>query len=209
MVLRRLPRLADPQVRPDEAFSGTLHVNEGYRQLATAYAEASSGAIPRVPPCEVYCHSLTDQSILGPGERAAGAHTLTLFGLHMPARLFAANNGTARDAALRATLASLNSVLTEPIEDCLWVDADGRPCVEVKTPLDLADELGMPGGHIFHRDLAWPFAPEPELVGTWGVETAHPRILLCGAGALRGGGVSGIAGHNAAMAVLERGISRT
>jgi phytoene dehydrogenase-like protein len=28
-------------------------------------------------------------------------------------------------------------------------------------------------------------------------------VLLCGAGAVRGGGVSGIGGHNAAMAVLE------
>jgi phytoene dehydrogenase-like protein len=29
-------------------------------------------------------------------------------------------------------------------------------------------------------------------------------VLLCGAGARRGGGVSGIPGHNAAMAVLGR-----
>jgi phytoene dehydrogenase-like protein len=34
------------------------------------------------------------------------------------------------------------------------------------------------------------------------VETANPRILLCGAGATRGGGVSGIPGHNAAMKIL-------
>ncbi len=32
--------------------------------------------------------------------------------------------------------------------------------------------------------------------------TAHKRILLCGSGARRGGAVSGIGGHNAAMAVL-------
>jgi hypothetical protein len=34
-------------------------------------------------------------------------------------------------------------------------------------------------------------------------------VLLCGAGAVRGGGVSGIGGHNAAMAVLDaaRGAS--
>jgi phytoene dehydrogenase-like protein len=37
------------------------------------------------------------------------------------------------------------------------------------------------------------------------VATAHDRILLCGAGARRGGGVSGLGGHNAAMAVLEKG----
>jgi phytoene dehydrogenase-like protein len=29
-----------------------------------------------------------------------------------------------------------------------------------------------------------------------------PNLLLCGSGAQRGGGVSGIAGHNAAMALL-------
>ena len=29
------------------------------------------------------------------------------------------------------------------------------------------------------------------------------RVLICGAGARRGGGVSGIGGHNAAMAILR------
>ena len=47
------------------------------------------GRVPELAPCEVYCHSLTDPSILGPELREAGAQTLTCFGLHMPARLFA------------------------------------------------------------------------------------------------------------------------
>ena len=131
-----------------------------------------------------------------------GAHTLTLFGLHMPARLFTGDHSQSREQALRATLGSLNTVLAEPIEDCVLRDGDGQPCIEAKSPLDLEYELGLPAGHIFHRDLSWPYAPEPEQAGTWGVETEHDRILLCGAGARRGGGVSGIAGHNAAMAVL-------
>ncbi|HEY3750323.1 MAG TPA: NAD(P)/FAD-dependent oxidoreductase [Pseudonocardiaceae bacterium] len=201
MVLSRLPRLRDPHADPRRAFSGTFHVHEGYRELATGYAEAAGGAVPSVPPCEIYCHSLTDPSILGPAEQAAGAHTLTLFGLHMPARLF--DDPAAKEAALRATVASLDSVLAEPIEDCLWRDEQGQPCIEAKTPLDLRQELAMPGGHIFHGDLAWPWAEDDAEVGTWGVATAHERILLCGAGARRGGGVSGIPGHNAAMAVLE------
>ena len=79
---------------------------------------------------------------------------------------------------------------------------DGSACVEAKTPVDLEAEAELPGGHIFHGDLAWPYAEDPAERGRWGVETAHPRILLCGAGARRGGGVSGIPGHNAAMAVL-------
>ncbi|TCO52430.1 phytoene desaturase family protein [Actinocrispum wychmicini] len=203
MVLRRLPRLRDG-VDPRDAFAGTFHVNESYQQLSVAYEEAAAGRIPRLPPCEIYCHSLTDPSILGPAERAAGAHTLTLFGLHMPARLFRSDNEKARAEALRATIMSLDSVLAESIEDCVWRGPNGEPCVEAKTPIDLETELGMPAGHIFHRDLSWPYAEDPANEGTWGVETEHQRVLLCGAGAQRGGGVSGIPGHNAAMAVLSQ-----
>lgn len=205
MVLRRLPRLRDRAVDPRDAFGGTLHVNESYSQLEAAYTQAAAGRVPSRPPCEVYCHSLTDPSILGAELREAGAQTLTLFGLQMPGRLFADDHDRAKRQALAATLTSLNELLAEPIEDCLWLDADGAPCLEARTPQELEAELALPGGHIFHRDLHWPFADDDALAGTWGVETAHERILLCGAGAIRGGGVSGIPGHNAAMAVLAGG----
>ncbi|MFB4275255.1 phytoene desaturase family protein [Nonomuraea sp. MTCD27] len=199
MVLTRLPRLKDTSVDPRAAFSGTFHINEGRDQLATAYAQADRGEIPELPPAEVYCHSLTDPSILGP-ELRGRAETMTLFGLHMPARLFRKNQEKARKMALDATFASINAVLAEPIEECLLAAPDGTPCVEAKTPVDLERDAGLPGGHIFHTDLSWPYAEK----GGWGVETEHERILMCGAGARRGGGVSGIGGHNAAMAVLGR-----
>ena len=153
-------------------------------------------------PCEAYCHSLTDPSILGAELQAAGVQTLTVFGLHMPARLFRDDPDGARDAAVRATLDSINAVLAEPLEDCLLHTPEGAPCLEAHTPLELEAELGMPGGHIFHRDLAWPFAETDADIGRWGVETAWPRVSLCGSGARRGGAVSGIPGHNAARALL-------
>lgn len=106
-------------------------------------------------------------------------------------------------------LASLDSVLAEPVADLLLADAAGRPCVETATTVDLERSLGMPGGHILHGPLSWPFleagAPRDTPARRWGVATEHPRVLRCGAGAVRGGGVSGIGGHNAAMAVLEEG----
>ncbi|WP_066955355.1 phytoene desaturase family protein [Streptomyces lushanensis] len=202
MLLRRLPRLRDRSVDPREAFAGTFHIAEGYEQLAAAYQEAAAGRPPSAPPSEIYCHSLTDPSILGPGLAEAGHHTLTLFGLHTPARLFTADNDAVRAELLAATLAQLDERLAEPIADCLAVDESGRPCIEAKTPLDLERELRLPGGHIFHRDLSFPYAAEE--TGRWGVETAHANVLLCGAGAVRGGGVSGVPGHNAAMAALGR-----
>jgi phytoene dehydrogenase-like protein len=200
MLLRRLPRLRDEGVAPEDAFAGTFHVNETYTQLGDAFAAASGGSLPTPVPCEIYCHSLTDRSILGAG---LDAHTLTLFALHTPARLFEDGAREARTReALDATLRSLNSVLAEPIEDCLLPDADGRPCLELKTPLDLDDELALPRGNIFHRDLAWPFAEHEDEEGRWGTETDLPHVFIGGAGARRGGGVSGIPGRNAAMAIL-------
>ena len=203
LLLSRLPRLRDAAVDPREAFAGTFHVNESATQLALAYGQAQRGQIPELAPCEVYCHSLTDPTILGPELREAGAQTLTCFGLHMPARLFTREPQAAKAEAIKSTLASLNSVLGEPIEDCLWIAPSGEPCLEARTPVELEAELALPGGNIFHRDLLWPFAEDEAEVGTWGVETAHDNVLVCGAGARRGGGVSGIPGHNAAMKVLS------
>src|SRR4051812_40845436 len=175
MVLSRLPRLRDPDVRSAEAFGGTFHVNETFTQLETAYREAAAGKIPTLPPCEIYCHSLTDPSILGPAERAAGAHTLTLFGLHTPAELFRHDRVGVRREAVRRVVAQLDAHLEDPLLDCLAHDANGEPCLQAASPLDVEESLAMPGGHIFHGDLSWPVAATPEQVGTWGVATGFPR----------------------------------
>ncbi len=199
-LLDRLPSLrsgADPSI----AFAGTLHVGEDYSQLQTAYAEAAAGQVPTVLPGEVYCHSLTDSSIMG----SETGHTLTYFGLHTPASLF--DNPANRTEAISRALVSLNAHFDEPIETCIARDGEGNHCIEVKFPQDIEEELAMPGGHIFHGDLEWPWASNRARLDTpaarWGVATDIDNVLICGSGARRGGAVSGIGGHNAAQAVLE------
>jgi phytoene dehydrogenase-like protein len=206
VLLSRLPRLAsgaDPRI----AFAGTLHLGEDYAELDRAYAEAAAGQVPSRLPGEVYCHSLTDPSILG--QVPDGTQTLTYFGLHLPATLFddQATRAQRKELAVARAIASLDEHLLDPIESVVARDAAGRPCVEAKIPQDVEADLGMPGGHIFHGDLAWPWAAGPADLGTparrWGVETSRESILLCGSGARRGGAVSGLGGQNAAAAVLE------
>ncbi len=201
LLLSRLPRLKDESVDPVAAFGGTFHINETWTQLGDAYDRAASGAIADPLPAEIYCHSLADPSILSLELQEAGAQTLTVFGLHTPSRLTA----TATELET-AVLASLNSVLAEPVESLLLTDANGAPTIETKTTADIEAALGMPGGNIFHGPLSWPFAEDGDRLESpaeqWGVATAHPRILLCGSGSQRGGAVSGLGGHNAAMAVL-------
>ena len=208
LLLRRLPRLRDETVTPEQAFGGTFHINENFSQLEAAYSQAAGGVIPDPLPCEIYCHSLSDPSILSDELQASGAQTLTVFGLHAPHTLATgADPDRLREDLTSAVLRSLNSVLAEPIQDVLMEDASGRLCIEAKTTQDLERTLGMTAGNIFHGALSWPFVEDDDPLDTpgrrWGVATAHDRILLCGSGSRRGGAVSGLGGHSAAMAVLE------
>jgi phytoene dehydrogenase-like protein len=201
LVLQRLPRLRSG-TPPELAFAGTLHIDESASRLAAAYRESEAGRLPDPLPFEAYCHTLTDRTILSPQASREGLQTITLFGLHTPAHLYA-EPGT-KERAVALALAGLNRYLDEPVEDCLAVDDAGRPCIEALSPLDVERELAMPGGHIFHGDLTWPWAGNGAAAGTWGVETAIPNVVVCGSGAARGGAVSGIPGRAAALSIAAR-----
>ncbi|MEJ7831617.1 MAG: NAD(P)/FAD-dependent oxidoreductase [Nocardioides sp.] len=202
-LLDRLPALKSG-FDPVAAFSGTLHLGEDYSQLETAYLQSAQGQVPSRLPGEVYCHSLTDPSILG--DVPDGTHTLTYFGLHTPATLFELDQAGVKALAVKRAIESIDEHLVEPLERCVARDEQGNLCIEAKIPQDVERDLAMPGGHIFHGDLEWPWAPNRARLDTpaqrWGVQTSVPSVLLCGSGARRGGAVSGIGGHNAAHAVL-------
>jgi phytoene dehydrogenase-like protein len=199
LLLDRLPAFRSG-IDPAVGFAGTLRIHEDAHELEAAHASAAKGELPENPPVELYCHTLTDPSIAPTGQ-----HTLTMFGLHTPPKVFSADEAAARATLVNRYLDALDEHLAEPIRECVAVDADGRPCIEAHTPLDLERELGLPAGDIFHGPLAWPWLEHDDApTGPWGVATQHPKVLLCGAGARRGGGVSGVGGHNAAMAVLGR-----
>ncbi len=201
MVLQKLPELKSG-IDPRVAFAGTFHINESYFQLERAFEEARSGKIPTEIPSEMYCHTLTDPSILSPELNARGFHTLTLFALHTPASLFDKDHDAVKEEVVKRILSGLNDYLVRPISEYLALDEDGAPCIEAKTPQELEQAIGLPRGNIFHGDLQFPWKVNGDL-RKWGVETNSQRILIAGSGAVRGGGVSGIAGHNAAMAALE------
>jgi phytoene dehydrogenase-like protein len=204
MLLDRLPRLRSG-IDPEVAFAGTLHVAQSLTELERAHDAAVEGRLPDPLPGEVYCHSLTDPAILGP-LADSGAHTLTYFGLMTPPDVFD-GGPDAKTRAVSAALAAIDEHLAEPLSSCLARDESGDPCLEALTPQDIEAQLAMPGGHIYHGDPDWPWAPNRARLDTpaqrWGVQTDVASVLLCGSGARRGGGVSGIPGHNAARAVLE------
>lgn len=205
MVLERLPKLRSGISSP-MAFAGSLHVAEGYEQLREAFLEAQEGMIPETPPGNLFCHTLTDPSILGT-MAVHGKHTLTYYGLQSPARLFSGHVEEQRDELVLRVLDAVNVHLEEPLETLISLDAQGNPCLQALTPQDVEASLAAPGGHAYHGPLSWPWSDEAaassDVAERWGVAGPKSNVLICGAGSVRGGTVSGIGGHNAAMAVLE------
>ena len=71
----------------------------------------------------------------------------------------------------------------------------------------------MPGGNIFHGDLSWPWLAddaEPSIAQRFGTAVdGCSRIVLAGAGTVRGGGVSGLGGAAAVDTLLAGQRRRT
>ncbi|GAB6985772.1 hypothetical protein JCM10369A_22960 [Nocardioides pyridinolyticus] len=97
----------------------------------------------------------------------------------------------------------LSILLGEPEDPATKPRWDG----DEELALEVEREFAMPGGHWFHGDLDWPWAPNRARLDTpaqqWGVQTDIDPVLLCGSGSRRGGGVTGLGGHSAAHAVLD------
>ncbi len=203
ILLNSLPKLRSGNTSSSDAFSGTFHLDEGYEQMSVNYHQALSGQLPDRPSGEMYCHSLTDGSILSKPLRDQAFQALTLFGLDMPYALFAADNEGQKRIVLERYLQAINRYTLTPIHEHIANDSEGNPCIEIKSPVDLERDVHLPRGNIFHNALTWPFTEDSSKVGTWGVETAYPKIFTCGSGARRGGAVSGIPGHNAAKKLLS------
>lgn len=171
--------------------------------MKASYLNAQNGAPMDALPGEMYCHSLTDPSILSTELQEKGYQTLTLFGLDVPYRWFTQDNAAMKDEIARNYMRSVNNYIEEDIVDYLATDTAGNLCFEAKSPVDLERSIGLPKGNIFHGNLTWPYAEIDKDAGTWGVETNYKNVFICGSSAKRGGAVSGIPGHNAAMKVLE------
>jgi phytoene dehydrogenase-like protein len=75
---------------------------------------------------------------------------------------------------------------------------------ELLTPADIEREFRISGGHWHHAELALDqfFMVRP-VPGATQYRAPLPGLFLCGAGCHPGGGVMGLAGRNAAQALMR------
>ena len=188
LALDRAPSFAgvDPQ-----RMRGRLVIAPTMGYLERAFDHSKYGEWSAAPAIEITVPSVAD-----PALAPAGAHVLSAIVQYAP---FAVTGGWDGERPR----------LLEAVLDTLERHAPGlrRSVVatELLAPPDIEREYGIAGGHWHHLELALDqfhlLRPTP---GARGHATPLPGLYLCGAGCHPGGGVTGLAGRNAAQFILRQ-----
>ena len=173
-----------------EALRGRLLVAPSSDYVERAYNHAKYREYSAAPMLEITVPTLADPSLA-----PAGRHVMSVIVQYAP---YAPVGGW---AAERERFADL-------VIDTLAQHAPGlRESViarELLTPEDIEREFRIEGGHWHHAELALDqFLMVRPVPGSAQYQAPLPGLFLCGAGCHPGGGVTGLAGRNAARQILR------
>ncbi len=187
LALGELPNFAArPSAGEAPHHRATIHVAPSLDYLQAAYDDARTHGVSRHAMLECFMQTPTDPSLA-----PRGKHILSIFAQYFPYertdRAWTPADRAAIADAIVAELAAYAPNLPNAIEHR-----------QVLAPPDLEEQIGLPGGHIFHGELL----PGQIYEHRFGVRTGLEGLYLCGSGTHPGGCVSGFPGRRAATALL-------
>jgi phytoene dehydrogenase-like protein len=173
----------------DKILSGRLLIAPSPDYIERAFNATKYEAFSERPALEILCPTVTDPSLAPPGK-----HVLSVIVQYAP-------------YALRGGWEAGRATFIDRIIGMIEIYAPGLrdkiEATELLTPADIEAEFRIAGGHWHHGELTFDqiFMLRP-VPGAAHYRTPVPGVFLCGAGSHPGGGITGMAGHNAARQVL-------
>lgn len=187
LALKRLPQFTG---LADSALTGRLLLSPSLDYIERAFNHAKYGEFSSAPIIEITVPTVND-----PGLAPAGMHVLSAVVQYAPYELAA---GWQHERARFADL------VIDTLERCAPGMRASIEAAELLSPADIEREFRISGGHWHHAELAldqfFIVRPAP---GAAQYRTPVGGLYLCGAGSHPGGGVMGIAGRNAARALIR------
>jgi phytoene dehydrogenase-like protein len=170
----------------EDALRGTLVLAPSVAHLERAFDRAKYGDVAEQPYLEASIPSLADPTLA-----PAGRHVLSIWLQYAPYR-----GSVAAQRVCELALACLSAFA--PDLRSLVLHA------QVLTPRDFEAQFDLSEGHLYGGDmtLAQAFFLRP-LPGFAQYRTPIEQLYLCGAATHPGGGISGLAGRNAARQVIS------
>ncbi|HEV2267867.1 MAG TPA: NAD(P)/FAD-dependent oxidoreductase [Steroidobacteraceae bacterium] len=188
LALERMPRFT---ALAGGAPEGRLVLAPSLQAVEHAFNDAKYGKFSAAPLLEVIVPTAVD-----PGLAPAGRHVLSAVVQYAPYRIAGGWEGQ-REQFLDTILQTLEAH-APGLRDSVCA-------AELLTPQDIETQFRISGGHWHHAELALDqfFMVRP-VAGAAQYRAPLRGLFLCGAGCHPGGGVMGLAGHNAARQILAR-----
>ena len=189
LALSQLPEF--PGLTP-AALRGRLLVAPSSDYIERAYNHAKYNEVSSAPMLEVTIPTLADPS-LAPG----GRHVMSVIVQYAPYVLAGAGGWPGQRQPFADLVIDTLARYAPGLGDCVISS-------ELLAPPDIEREFRISGGHWHHAELALDqfFMVRP-VPGATQYRSPLPGLFLCGAGCHPGGGVMGLAGRNAAQALIR------
>jgi phytoene dehydrogenase-like protein len=187
LALNRLPQFTG--LTPS-ALIGRLLLAPSLDYIERAFSHAKYREFSAAPIMEITVPSASDASLA-----SVGRHVLSAVVQYAPYDLA---------AGWQHERSRFVDMLIDTLEHCAPGLRASIDAVELLTPPDIEQQFRISGGHWHHAELALDqfFIVRP-VPGAAQYRTPVGGLYLCGAGSHPGGGVMGIAGRNAARALIR------
>ena len=174
-----------------ELARGDLHLNDSTERLERAYDDWKAGTWSKDPYVDVLIPSMTDPTMTPPGK-----HFMSVFVQYVPPKINGEDWTDAQVDAFRDTV-------LDRIEEYAPGFKDLVLHVEVRTPRELENDVGLTSGNIFHGELTMDqLSFNRPIPGHAQYRGPVKGLYLCGSSTHPGGGVMAAPGANAAREIL-------
>ncbi|MGH7872169.1 MAG: phytoene desaturase family protein [Candidatus Binatia bacterium] len=191
LALDALPRFKNGTNHDAAALGGVIHIGPTLDYLERAADDAKYGRFSEQPFLEITIPSIGDPSLA-----PAGKHVMSVWMQSAPYHLRAGDWNQQRDLS-GDTVVNLIEEYAPGFKNLVLHR-------QILTPLDLEQEYGLTGGHLYHAEMALDQIFFMRPVAGWSrYHTPIENLYLCGSGTHPGGGITGLPGYYAAREILK------
>ena len=171
---------------------GDIHFTDSIERMERAYDDWKSGTWSRDPFLDMMIPTLTDPTMAPPGK-----HFMSCFVQYCPPKVGGKNWTKENKDAFGETV-------IQQIADYSPGFKDKILHMEVRTPKELEDEVGLTEGNIFQGELTFDqLLFNRPIPGYAQYRSPIKGLYMCGSSTHPGGGVMGAPGRNAAVEILK------
>ena len=176
----------------DPCLKGDIHFTDSIERMERAYDDWKSGTWSKDPFLDMMIPTATDPTMAPPGK-----HFMSCFVQYCPPKIYGEN-------WTNENKKNFGETVIRQIEEYSPGFREKIIHMEIRTPKELEDEVGLTEGNIFQGELTFDqLLFNRPIPGYAQYRSPLKGLYICGSSTHPGGGVMGAPGRNAALEILK------